>query len=302
MADVAVVHLVRRANGIAPLERFLASYQEKRAGLDHQLILVLKGFRRQAMSGEYARVLQGIAHEALYLPDRGFDLRPYFIAVRRFQYRYFCFLNSYSRILSSDWLAKLHRWAIEPGTGVVGATASYQSFARGHEERRQELEALRPWPRFRSRFRHVVSDRSPRMLAQRAGAWLFGSVGLWKPARYFPPFPNYHVRTNAFMAPREVLLRIRSRPLFFKLSAYLLESGRDGVTQQVMRMGLRPLLVDRSGEKFEKERWHLANTFRQSRQEDLLVEDNQTEAYAKADSEQRTRLSRAAWGEYARPA
>lgn len=302
MAEVAVVHLVRRANGTAPLERFLASYREKRAGLDHGLILVFKGFRGQAVSGEYARVLEGIPHEALYLPDRGFDLQPYFVAARRFQYRYFCFLNSFSRVLSSDWLAKLHRWAVEPGAGVVGATASYQSFVRGHEERRHELEALQPWPRFRSRIRHVVSDPSPRLVAQRTGAWLFGSVGLWKPARHFPPFPNYHVRTNAFMVSREVLLRIRVRPLFFKLSAYLLESGRDGVTQQVMRLGLRPLLVDRSGEKFEKERWHLANTFRQSRQEDLLVEDNQTEAYVRADLEQRIRLSRTAWGEYARPA
>jgi hypothetical protein len=104
------------------------------------------------------------------------------------------------------------------------------------------------------------------------------------------------------MVSREVLLRIRVRPLFFKLSAYLLESGCDGVTQQVMRLGLRPLIVDRSGEKFEKEHWHLANTFRQSRQEDLLVEDNQTEAYVRADLQQRIRLSRAAWGEYARPA
>ena len=302
MADVAVVHLVRRANGAAPLERFLASYREKRAGLDHGLIVVFKGFRGQAVSGEYARLLEGLPHEALHLPDRGFDLQPYFVAARRFQYRYFCFLNSFSRVLSSDWLAKLHRWAVKPGTGVVGATASYESFVRGHEERRRGLEALRPWPRFRSRFRHVVSDPSPRLVAQRTGAWLFDSVGLWKPARHFPPFPNYHVRTNALMVSREVLLRIRVRPLFFKLSAYLLESGCDGVTQQVMRMGLRPLLIDRSGEKFEKERWHLANTFRQSRQEDLLVEDNQTEAYAKADSEQRIRLSRAAWGEYARPA
>ena len=211
-------------------------------------------------------------------------------------------MSIFSSILSNDWLAKLHRWVIEPGTGVVGATASYQSFARGHEERRQALEALRPWPRFRARLRHIVSDRSPSLVAQRAGAWLFGSVGLWKPIRHFHAFPNYHVRTNAFMAPREVLLRIRFRPLFFKLSAYLLESGRDGITQQVIGMGLRPLLIDRSGEKFEKERWHLANAFRQSRQQDLLVADNQTEAYASADVEQRIRLSRAAWGEFARPA
>jgi hypothetical protein len=103
------------------------------------------------------------------------------------------------------------------------------------------------------------------------------------------------------MASREVLLRVRVPPILFKLSAFLLESGRNGLTRQVMAMGLEPLVVDRAGRAFEKERWHLANTFRQARQEDLLVEDNQTEAYARADRESRAALSRAAWGQHARP-
>jgi hypothetical protein len=140
------------------------------------------------------------------------------------------------------------------------------------------------------------------MAAQRAGAWLLGGLGLWKPSRHFPPFPNYHIRTNAFMASREVLLRVRVRPIVLKLSAFLLESGRSGLTRQVMAMGLKALVVDRTGRSFESGDWHLANTFRQSRQEDLLVEDNQTEAYARAERKERERLSRLAWGEYARPA
>jgi hypothetical protein len=50
------------------------------------------------------------------------------------------------------------------------------------------------------------------------------------------------------------------------------------------------------------DQWHLSNTFRQSLQEDLLVSDNQTDAYASADTNGRARLSRLAWGEWARPA
>jgi hypothetical protein len=301
MGDIGVVHLVRKANGVAPLERFLTSYRQYAAGLEHTLILVLKGFSDRGLPAEYRQALDGVRHYALYLPDRGFDLEPYFAAVRRHDCTTFCFLNSFSRIGTEFWLAKLHRAAMEPGVGLVGATGSYQSFARAHDERRAQLRGLNPYARLRCRLEHIFSDRAPRMVAQRAGAWLLGAAGLWKPSRHFPPFPNYHVRTNAFMAPRNVLLRIRLRPLFFKLSAFLMESGRDGLTRQIMAMGLQPMIVDRLGRWFVKEEWHRSNTFRQSRQEDLMVEDNQTDAYAQADEVQRASLSRSAWGEYARP-
>jgi hypothetical protein len=68
-----------------------------------------------------------------------------------------------------------------------------------------------------------------------------------------------------------------------------------------MRFGLRPLVVGRNGEAYEKERWHLADTFRQGSQENLLVADNQTDRYAQADAATRAELSRCAWGEHARP-
>jgi hypothetical protein len=292
MPGIGVVHLVRKANGIAPLERFIASYRDRPAGCAHELVLVCKGFPGR-LPPEYQRVLEGIEHRALHVPDRGFDLAPYFAAVRRLEYRDFCFLNSFSRIVAAGWLELLQRALAAPGVGLVGATASYQSFAQLSEERKGLG--------MRARLRHVASGATPREKAQRTGAWLLGGLGLWKPARHFPFFPNYHIRTNAFMASREVLLRVRVRPILFKLSAFLLESGRNGLTRQVMAMGLEPLVVDRAGRAFEKERWHLANTFRQARQEDLLVEDNQTEAYARADREGRAALSRAAWGQHARP-
>jgi len=87
-----------------------------------------------------------------------------------------------------------------------------------------------------------------------------------------------------------------------KLSAYRLESGNDSVTNQVLRLGLRVLVVGRDGEAYEPARWHLSNTFWQSREENLLVADNQTEAYLLSDSARRSELSEYAWGHFARPA
>jgi hypothetical protein len=169
-------------------------------------------------------------------------------------------------------------------------------------ERESSLEPLPRGERLHRRARHVFSGGSARLVALRGASWVLGSLGLWDPARHFAPFPNYHVRTNAFMALRATLTRIRLGPIFTKLSAFMFESGRNGFTSQILGLGLRPVLVGRDGRAYEKEDWHLANTFRQGRQENLIVADNQTDAYADADLDARAELSRLAWGRHARPA
>jgi hypothetical protein len=62
-----------------------------------------------------------------------------------------------------------------------------------------------------------------------------------------------------------------------KLSAYKFESGKESLTNQVRNLGLRVLVVGRDGQAYDPEHWHRSNTFWQSREENLLVADNQTE-------------------------
>jgi hypothetical protein len=301
VADVGLVHLVRRRNGIGPFERFLASYRGHRAGVAHDLVVVFKGFGAARNTAAYDRALADIPHRRIYVADRGFDLGPYFKAVAMLEHRYLCFLNSFSRVLDDDWLAKLHRWACADGVGVAAATGSYQSFASGNAERERPLERLSWAGRVRSRTRHVFSAGPARVVALRAAASLLGPLGVWNPARYFPPFPNCHVRTNAFMSARATLARIRVGPMILKLSAFMFESGRHSLTNQLLSFGLRPIVVGRDGAGYEKEDWHRADTYRQSRQENLLVADNQTDLYAEGNERVRAELSRIAWGHYARP-
>lgn len=290
MREIAVVHLVRRANGPDCLARFIASYKAHAAGIDHDLILVCKGFSGRRLPADHADLLGGIRHHLLFLADRGFDIVPYFLVVQRFACAYYCFLNSFSRVLGDGWLGHLYRQARFQGNGLVSATGSYQSFARGHQGKSAS-----------ERLRYVLGAGSSSLLAQRAASWMLGTVGLWQPGRYFAAFPNYHLRTNGFLGSRELLLRIRVPPMLFKLSAFMFESGRNGLTAQVLAMGLKALMVDRRGQAFDRAEWHLANAFRQSRQEDLLIADNQTDAYERATPEQRAQLSRLAWGPHARP-
>ena len=86
-----------------------------------------------------------------------------------------------------------------------------------------------------------------------------------------------------------------------KISAYKFESGKESLTNQVRGLGLQVLVVGRDGEGYEPERWPLSNTFWQSREENLLVADNQTELYLSSDKETRAELAQYAWGSFARP-
>jgi hypothetical protein len=234
--------------------------------------------------------------------DQGFDVNVYFETVRRLKYRHYCFLNSYSRILATGWLGNLHRWITAGGVGLVGATASNQSISSGHFAHIEKMKAMPTLQRAQASAKIILSDAKPAaFLAQRAWYRILRLAGVWKPERDFPLFPNHHLRTNAFMGARETLLQIRVEPMRLKVSAYKFESGRDGLTNQVRRLGLRVLVVGRDGKGYDPEHWHLSNTFWQGCEENLLVGDNQTEFYLGADSATRALRSRYAWGELARP-
>jgi D-glycero-D-manno-heptose 1,7-bisphosphate phosphatase len=129
---IAVAHLVRKANDIRFLHAFLDAYRRLPAGRPHDLVLILKGFApgEETVVAEAAR---GLAWTPLALPDTGRDVGSYLAAAKLLDQDLLCFINSFSRPLSADWLAKLHTaLTVTPQAGVVGATGSWWRISRDH--------------------------------------------------------------------------------------------------------------------------------------------------------------------------
>jgi hypothetical protein len=276
MTDICLAHLVREQNGLAPFEKFIESYRSFPAGIAHKLLIILKGFERREVP-EYEDLLSGIEHEFLFVDDKGFDIQPYFAAARSFEYNYFCFLNSFSVILDEGWLLKLYKHIARADAGVVSATGSHESLYDHH---------MRPWP-------------SPRPLLFWLKLMVRRREALQEAAKKrinFAPFPNYHVRTNAFIIRREVMLKLKVGQLRDKEDAHRFESGRSGLTRQIENMKLKALVVGRDGIAYEKENWCESFTFRSGAQQNLLVADNQTRYYEQADTATRRALQKATWG------
>ena len=273
MPDICVVHLVRRKNGIEPFRSFLESYLENSAGIDHELLILYKGFSQKADIDPYEELLRDVVHSSLSIADIGFDLRSYFIAAEKCSSKYCCFLNSFSIILDKDWLLKLHQHIRQPGVGLVGATGSWGSFCPRCKIYNKKM------PYWKKLLRPLV-------LTVISGFF----------SMYFDRFPNHHIRTNGFMIMRETMLKIRRGILLTKMQAYILESGKHSITKQVESMGFRPIVVDKNGKGYEKDEWDISDTFWRRSQENLLISDNQTRKYDMESISWRDRWGSFAWG------
>lgn len=277
MADVCVVHLVRAKNGLEPFRRFLDSYLGKSAGIEHDLLVVYKGFSSARGVEKYEKLLESYPHRIFFVKDFGFDIRPYLLVTKLFNYRYFCFFNSFSEILSDGWLEKMYRFCSRDDVGLVGATGSWQSLYNDAVNRK------------------ITRGRYPFLEYQMVKFCTLLKKLILR--QYFPPFPNPHIRSNAFMIKREILLRVNAHPIFCKLDAWKFESGVNGLSRQVEAMNLKTIVVGRNGAGYDKECWPASQIYKQHDQSNLLVADNQTMQYALGDRRARARLSSLAWGD-----
>lgn len=303
MKELCVVHLVRAQNGIEPFRRFLESYREKPGGIEHDLLIAFKGFKRPQDTTEYRELLESFRYTSLDISDKGFDITAYFAAVNRYSehYRYFCFLNSYSVILDRDWLRKLHENITKPGVALSGATGSWNSnctnaYAWFCDRTRSICDLL-----YKNK-RTVITTETEKNLHEEISCWekvILTFKGAWVNFRlliYFEPFPNYHIRTNAFMISGKLMKTLECPSMKTKMDAYRFESGKKGLTRQILNMSKRVVVVGRDGKSYEKEDWRESRTFWQSEQENLLVADNQTRDYQEGSPERRNKLHFITWG------
>ena len=124
---ITVVHLVRRQNGLEPLRAFMASYRRFEAGVEHELVIAMKGYRPDHQRDDACKLID-VPHRVIEVPDRGYDVGSYWDIAGQLGSESACFLNSFSVILRSGWLAQLHRAVNLGGVGLAGVTGSYQSF------------------------------------------------------------------------------------------------------------------------------------------------------------------------------
>jgi len=128
--SIAVCYLLWGKLDLSHFEAFLASYKAHPASQDHTLFVLFNGFQdvddRAALD-----LLKGIDFQRRdFRDDGGCDIGPYLDIATSEKYDYFCFLNSYSRILADDWLKKfLLAYKTADNCRLIGASGVWESNA-----------------------------------------------------------------------------------------------------------------------------------------------------------------------------
>lgn len=318
-----LVHLVRAANGPLPFQKFLSALRRCPPGAGYDLVLAFKGFPSENDAESYLREASDLAAEAMFFADAGYDLGVYFAAATRLRRPRYCFVNSFSEPLVEGWLAMLDDAFAGGDVGMAGASGSWNSsrswvvnafglpspykgllptravmrsqFAQMEQERDSDsaelLGGTEAPPPHRGPFQVPPMVRAALGILPKVPAQLLD----------FEPFPAHHLRTNALVIDHATLARLKLHEIRKKDDAYVLESGRNSLTRQVQRLGLRAVVVDRAGEVYDQDEWHRSLTLWQRAQEGLLVADNQTRAYERGGDDRRRMLSAMAWGPCADP-
>jgi hypothetical protein len=282
--NIGVIHLIWAPLGINTFKNFLQSYIDNQPSIEHDLVLLFNGFSSEEQTEEYKLLINNLKYRSFFIKNKCPDIAAYFIAANNFNYEYLCFLNSYSVILDKDWLIKMYQIATKDNVGLVGVTGSPESHYTCliNSQKHDDRTFFERFLNFKGSFfrRTTQAIRLGNLITR----------------YYFPPFPNYNMRTNSFMIRRKIFRSIKFKKIVTKMDAYRFESGRNSLTNQIQKMKLAVLVVGKDGIAYEKEDWHKSNTFRQNNQSNLLIADNRTNEYLNSELEVREYLSEAAWG------
>lgn len=302
---ICVVHLVRAVNGIEPFKRFIHSYQENPGGIEHELLIVFKGFNDAIDKQQHLSLLANTPYKTVDISDLGVDITAYKFVIDQYsdKYQYFCFMNSFSEIQDNTWLKKMYENIKKPNVGIVGATGCWNS-----NNKNARLWFWNLIPELLTK-KDIKSCKSINV-KQYNNPLTLKIMTYWEVIIYllrraykeitrlflYPPFPNYHIRTNVFMVSSEIMKAIKIPCIKGKEEAYKFESAKKSLTMQIIHLNKRALVVGKNGIGYDKEEWHKSRTFLSYDQENLLVSDNQTQNYQNADSKKRQMLSNIAWG------
>ena len=264
---------------ILPFKSFLTSYNSYNAGISHQLIIIFKDCKEKDITPYLALLTHySIPFKSIYF-NGGYDIDAYFFAANSFEADYLFFFNTNSVIQTNNWLLKMYKAIVgKPKIGICSATGSWMSY-------RSAVFTQNSW-KYNSEQSLIINFRKYKLL--------------FKALLYYPflfkAFPNPHIRTNAFMIKRELLLKVNFKPIKTKMQAYLFESVRRSISNQIIDLGYEIRIVDKNGISIAVKEWSDTEIFWNKTQKDLMVSDNQTEKYIKATNDEKNLYTRLAWG------
>ena len=249
-----VVYLAYEPYKIEVLEKFLKSYEVFPSGYDHDLLICFKSFKDSQKVSDWSKK---IPYQFIKFYDEekinDFDIGSFFRVADKYKDRHILFLNSWARPNVKNWLKFFMDHYDEKK--LIGAFGSYDSL---------------PSNLFNFAFTHSKIKQI-----------------IWgiKHLRNVKLYPNPHIRTSAFFinAKDFLELKIDRAKLITKTKTFYFESGRKGMSNQLLEKGFELILVNSDNKSFEIKDWAYSETYCQKNQKKMIIADNRTDFYTYSD-------------------
>lgn len=266
--------------GISEVEKFLESYNAHPAGIEHKLIILATNWTDRNLFKKLCELTEANNAQIIELPSDGLDFGAYFRFTKKSKADYIFFLGSSINILADNWLINSYQSFKDSKVKLAGPMGSWES--PEYLITKNFLNLINSSVNFYFKVKKIIR-------------FIFSNF------RYIKlkplEFPNYHIRTSAFMIERNIFLNYIKETKFpkTKYDTYQIEHGRKSLTKFVLNNGYNAVVVNSEGEIFDPENWIESQTFRTLKDCKSYFSDKQTRLYQEANIRKKRKLQILAW-------
>lgn len=329
--SLAVVYLARFDEDIRHIENFLDSYVKHSSGIKHDLVIAAKGFESKESRNMLLSILSGVSCKIIYVKDDiGYDIHVYRYICNIIDHEFVFLCNTFSVILSDNWLYKFYKSIKNDNVAIVGSTGSYESLYNSFKviscidymakkcflgkelydmfESQLSEKIKRRYKNFIKKniehikcilFKHNIEYMKKKFKEDFSLA-VNEDGNFFRDIAKFPRFPNPHIRSNAFIIRRDKFLSLEFDDTSKnKIDCCEFESGYSGMSRTFLKQGMKLLIIDNNGHEYEPQDWVSFGLFRNNYQENLIIGDNQTRQYNELSDKEKYKMRVMTYGNYA---
>ena len=245
---ILVCYLVTCFDNSNSLKNFIEKYQNFKSGIDHELLICFKLLNNNQINS-IKSLLKTINYiEYIDKNDfNDFDIGSYKRVAEDFSSRLIFFLNGNSYPNCNNWLKLVFDNYVEKS--IIATSASNLSLFSS-----LKLKKIYKFFSFYLKFKEYKKN--------------------------YNSFPNPHIRTNGFLINSDDFTTfMKDKNIKNKEDAWIIESGKLGLTNYFKSKGFDIYVVNSDGEKFLENNWILSETFNYKNQDKYIISDNQIRKY-----------------------
>jgi len=261
-----VVYLFTKFDDKKSLYNFVSSYLSKRAGTNHKLLICFKLIDRKKMFS-LNLLLKKLNYIEFLDPCKinDYDFGSYKRIAKKYPDYNILFLNSHSYPNTNFWLKKLFKYYKKDT--LIGTSGSYESLFTSIKLKK-----------FYKLFSYLKKKKEYKK-------------------NYFS-FPNPHIRTANFLVKGSDFYNyIRNKSTINKEEAWLIESGKNNLTNYFKKKKFNIYVVNSDGIKFSENKWKDSQTYNYSDQNKSIISDKHIRKYHSLDKIEKLRYQINTWGE-----